>query len=241
MGVRDRDDFAQWKKGVEAKLDKLFTLAASRPSLNVVQGGGFKVLDDDGNLIVFIGKLVNPDDPSVDVGSGMIITRPDGSDLLIASRLDADGAMTYSVINADGSEAFGLDTASGKGISNPWIGYPAPQSIQPSFWPGNTSGTYTEIARSLIHITHPYIYLSGFVYADGASCTGRMEVQVNGVVVGQAVESVNQAIVTFDQVVAVPDGVTIGETVGLSPFTRRTAGSGTIRGVIHTAIGRQSP
>ena len=149
-------------------------------SLLIKAGGRFGVLDDDGNLLVYIGATYNTDTGNRS-GSGLIVERPNEVSLLeVISRVNDVGELQ---VFDDGANAVISTDAGGLHLARPYLQYPLPVAVDAGSWPSTTTtGSWVTLARSYALKQHPKVRCYADVAAVGAS--GQARLVVNGQQIG---------------------------------------------------------
>jgi hypothetical protein len=195
-------------------------------SINIEQNGGLRVRDLTGVARSFLGQIFLSGDP---VGHGLLIQRPDNSNLLDAWTKPT-GAGMFRVYDDGQQLIFSNDDESGIGIGRPYL-RAAPQPARFAEWPSSTSATFESIQNTWASPWQPKVRIFGYVYAPSAT-TAEARVLCDGVAIGPVVSVTNNAIANIDFIAAIPGltSATIDDLINLAELQlRRTAGTGTVR------------
>ncbi|MBI0374721.1 hypothetical protein JBE27_00125 [Streptomyces albiflaviniger] len=223
---------------LERQVKQLAGRANIRPALNQVlngdvvigEGGQLYVRAPGGATVLQIGKLYTESDEF-----GFKVRREDGSLALgVYHGLTGDvGEQGIRMLDASGTEIFAEDVLNG-GLARPYLPLPLPTDDSPSTWPGTTSTSWTTLATSQGLVQHPYVRMKATPALD-SSTNGQVRIVADGTTLATgAVDSILTA------TAALP-GFTWGATVQFELQARRTAGTGTVRGMTRYLYGVQSP
>lgn len=197
------------------------TFGALPPAFNRADGSrqpGVALYREDGTLAAFLGDT-NPTTP------------PFRQSLQILDRQE-------NIVVAD-------DTNGGQGLANPYVSGASWSDSNITRWPSTTGATFTEIAYAYHTAQNPRVQFDIDLQAD-ASTTGQFRLMVTNhtgtAVQIDAIQTVTGAFKHWTKFqVALPAGTQWGELLYLSLQGQRTAGTGTIRGIVNRWEGDQTP
>lgn len=200
--------------------------------LRVKQGGEIVMEDDTGKVIIRLGKVFFVDGNS----------KPG----LAAFRTDADGgAVAMSLYDGilaawdrQGNIVLSTDEVSGQGLARPWLPVTWAGSDF-TLWPGTTGATFAAIAETAVPRQQPRLFARIRHTTDVSGTTGQLRLMCNGVQLGSTIAVGFSIGATDIGPVDLPPG-NFGDILGLSLDARRTAGTGTVRGMVTASWTQQS-
>lgn len=254
------DDFAEWKRSVERRLRQALAQGASRPQMEVSEGG-FDVTNNGAVRIFGSGGLTLTSGDGVDIFSAKgwpdPYNEPDGDAQPMVQIKRADGSIAFflgdPLPNVDGYQqfwawydrqgtiVFGDDTTSGRGLARPY----GAMSVIPATSAGDVTLTSTtSFADSHIiagPVQNPRMQIP---VSASAPATGPGEVRVwhgasGTVCAGPTAIPAGTNVAPFYEF-DVPASVAMFSHQYFSVQTRRVSGTGNITSRVYNAHGDQS-
>lgn len=253
-----RDDFAEWKRSVDAKLKQALSRAATRPQGGVTSGdfvieGGSMTIKGDGGL-----TLVSADGIGVfSVKGQMSEPDPDGNPQPEVRMYRADGSVAFYMwdplplqdnyrqfwawYDRNGNLLLGDDTTSGRGLARPYIPYGVTNENGSDFVTPTSTASFTDAHWISGWVQNPRMKVPMTVIAPS---TGAGEVQIlddasGQVVAGPTTVPINTQIAPFYEFNVDPT-FNMWEYHYFRVQTRRTSGTGNIQSRVWSAYGVQS-
>lgn len=229
-------------RALEDRLRALEGRAQTRPAMDQImagrvligEGGTLRVEAPNGQRVLATGEFATGK-------YGLITARSDGSGTaLVIGSEDAEFGQMIRIFPRAGAQAMVMDDAEEDGwLGRPWIPHPLPQPLVGSTWPGTGSGSFDAVARSYSIRQHAHVLVFGYGYADGGGTTGEMRLTCNGNQVGPTVTMASGGFGTLDWRGSLGAGAW-GDGLSWQVECRRTAGSGSVRGILLELVGVNS-
>lgn len=215
------------------------TTISGGAGLTVKDGGRFTVVDPGGTVIAEFGALPQlppraPGQPQV----GWILRRDNGEWAGYCYTNVEGGVQSWNWTDRSRNVVLADDAFSGVGLARPYIPIPVvPNSLNNGQTTSSTS--YTDLWRSNFIRQHPNLRVTLTYDTSDAPTTGDVRVTIDGTPVG-VVKNATNGPAESTQII---DITGIGSHVTAHDLTvqaRRTAGTGTVRVLVHGLWGIQS-
>lgn len=252
------DDFAQWKKEVDAKLRQALSRAATRPQGGVssgdfvIEGGSMTVKGDGGLSLVSSGNI-----PIFSVQGQMSEADPDGNPQPEVRMYRADGSVAFYMwdplplqdgyqqfwawFDRNGNTILADDTTSGRGLARPYIPYEIKNENGSDFVTLTSTAAFADAHWISGWIQNPRMKVPMTVTAPA---TGPGEVQIvddatGAILAGPTAVPVGTSIAPFYEFNVDPS-TNMWEYHYFRVQTRRVSGTGNIQSRVWSAYGVQS-
>lgn len=208
-----------------------------------IKGGALVVEAPNGDMSVYFGGVL-PALPDGTGQPGFVLYREDGS---IAAALydpfpEPDGPGDYkqffAIYDRSGNRILSDDTASGQGMSRPFL----PGVFYPSRdtdWPTVTSSTFTTVYRAQMPHQHPTLFATAWGTSDTSGGVGEIRMMVNGTQLDVTKTTSFGTVAGFNFGPAAAAGTYLS-TLTVEVQARLASGTGGVRVGVGRLEGRQS-
>ncbi len=235
-------------KDLERRLDAIQSSTPARNTtisggngLTIKDGGRFTIVDPGGTVIAEFGALPQfppraPGQPQV----GWILRRDNGEWAGYCLTNVDGGVQSWNWTDRGGNVVLADDAFSGVGLARPYIPIPVwPNSLDATAAQTTTSATYVDLWRGVFHRQHPKLRVSITHDASVSGTTGNVRVLVDGTAIGGTLTSGFTPLAATNDADITASGSHETEHT-LTVQARRTAGTGTVRVLVHGLWGVQS-
>jgi hypothetical protein len=254
------EDFTEWKRSVESRLRTALARAASRPILQVNEGG-FDITDDGSVRIFGSGGLSMISGDSVEIfsvkGWDGSLVEPDGDPQPMIHMRRADGSVAFflgdpapdvggyqqfwALYDRNGTIVFGDDTTSGRGLARPYTSYNILDENGSDYVTPTSTAAFATVHVIAGYVQSPRMAVPVTCNAPG---TGAAEIRIihDGtaeVVAGPTAVAAGASAAPFYEF-NVPESVGMFTYQYFSVQTRRTSGTGNVQSRTWSAHGIQS-
>jgi hypothetical protein len=253
-----RDDFAEWKRSVDAKLKQALSRAATRPQGGVASGdfeinGGAMTIRGDGGLSMISADGV----PVFSVKGQTGEPDPDGHPQPEVRMYRADGSVAFYMwdplpfqdnyqqfwawFDRNGNVLLGDDTTSGRGLARPYLPYEVKNENGSDYVTPTSTASFLDVHYISGWIQNPRMKVPMSVTAPA---TGPGEVQIvddatGAILAGPTTVPAGTTIAPFYEFNVDPTS-NMWEYHYFRVQTRRPSGTGNIQSRVWSAYGVQS-